>query len=137
MQPFIYYVLAFICNARQLISTCQIIYFYFKHPKILFLKISFFENFVSLFDFIFFKKKKFPEFYCSQLIVDRLLFTDYCSMITVHDLSCNTIIVLQYNSQQPPILQYTGCPAIQFPAYLQYNSNLAIQLLLSLSHNTI
>ena len=53
MQPFIYYVLAFIGNARQLISTCQIKFFLAS-------KILFFENFsvpkfcLLLFDFSLF-----------------------------------------------------------------------------------
>ena len=59
MQPFIYYVLAFIGNARPLISTCQII---FLTSKNLFLKISLFQNFVS-FLFDFFLKKIYLNFF--------------------------------------------------------------------------
>ena len=45
------------------------------------------------------------------------MFIDYCSLITVDDLSCNTIIVLQYNPHQPSNLPHCNtlrCIAIQF-----------------------
>ena len=71
------------------LSTCQSI----LSTKILFLKISFFQNFV-LFYFIFFKKK-FSEIF--------LLFT-----VTVHSY-CSP-----YCSR--PKLQYNNCIAIQFSA---------------------
>ena len=54
-----------------------------------------------------------------------ILFTDYYSSITVDDLSCNTIIVLQYNS-----FYCNTLPAVYSSSVLQYNTpSLAIHLL--------
>ena len=125
-----------------------------------FIFLFFFSKFcLILFDFIFQKK---IEIYCSQLTVDfycskntvhRLLFINYCSSITVDDLSCNTIIVLQYNPQYPSSLPHCNtlrCIAIQFnhstsllftihKGVLQYNffpAHLYIAIPFSFSCNT-
>ena len=133
MQPFIYYVLAFIGNARQLISTCQINFFFLTS------KIFIFENFIFrkfclfVFDFIlFFQKKKNFEIYCSQLTGQR-----YCSyllfIITVHrtvhpycSLSCNTICCLRLGHNTMVYINTltshsSSSLAIQFSSLLQYN----------------
>ena len=114
----IHIVLAFTSNARQLIIHFKT----FSSTKISFLKISFFFrtfclillNFI-LFDFskIFFFRK-----YCSQLTGQRycslVLFTVYCSWITVHGL-----LFMDYYWSQ-----YKNCIATQFAYFtttLQYN----------------
>ena len=140
MQPFIYYVLAFIGNARQLISTCQI-KFFFNIQKFYFLKISFFENCVSLYLILFyFSKFFFFEIHCSQLTVNDtvhgLLFTDYCwsqykNCIATH--FQQPLAVLQYNFLSSPsshntiqVLQYNPsyCTPVAIQSVvLQYNSS--------------
>ena len=148
MQPFIYYVLAFIGNARQLISTCQIIFsnknfIFFFFGNFIFLK------FVSFYLILFYFSKKnffFFEIYCSQLTDQRLLFTDYCSWITVRGLlftdycslitvGHNTKIVLQHNL--PTALLH--CNTIfQLPSLAIHSCILQYNFLSSpSSHNTI
>ena len=57
-KHFIYYVLAFIGNARQFIQYIKS----YLSTKILFLIISFFKNFLSFYLILFFFKKKFLLF---------------------------------------------------------------------------
>ena len=103
-KTFYIHILASIGNARQFIQYIKS----FLSTKFLFLKISFFQNFVS-FCFILFYLKKIEihcsqltvDCYCSQLTVDRTIHS-YCSpLLFTVTVGHNTIIVLQYNSQQP------------------------------------
>ena len=72
-----------------------------------------------LFDFILFLKN-FKIFLLFTITVHRYCLS-YCSLITVDYLSCNTIIVLQYNLQ-PQVLSFFNPNLL-----LQYNATLAIQ----------
>ena len=102
------------------------------------MKISFFQNFVSFYFILFFKKKNFvSEIYYLQLIGQRLLFIDYCwsqyniaiqfstpspFLATIHQVYCNTnkekqpfkptIIQFLHSTAHPcntiRVLQYNG-----------------------------
>ena len=125
---------------------------FFLTSKILFLKISLFQNFVSFFLFYFyfiFFKKKFPEnfftvhWYCSPYCSPKLQYNlfiaihfqqciaiQYTFLCNTPRLSCNTpSFPLQYNPIHYTLkLQYNPCIAIQFffshCTLLQYNSSL-------------
>ena len=141
-----YYVLAFIGNARQLTSTCQIIFFNLKN--------FIFKNFIvpkfCLIFILFFIKKKFPEiFYCLRdcsLVLFIVTVHCYCLpklqynlFIAIHfqqclpTVYCNTIhLPLQYTSfscNTPSFpLQYNP---INYTLKLQYNPCIAIQFFFS------
>ena len=127
MQPFIYYVLGFIGNARQLISTCQIIFF--LTSKILFLKISLFQNFVSfLFDF---KKKKFSrKFFTAHVLFTGTVYRYYsshCSPYCSPKLQYNLFIAIHFQQCLPAMY----CNTIHLP--LQYTSSLLQYTFISLA----
>ena len=78
-------------------------FFFFTSKNFIFENFIFRKFCLFVFDFIlFFKKKKIRNllftFDRSTITIHRLLFIDYCSSITVHNLSCNTICLLQYTS---------------------------------------